>query len=414
MESNELTEEQRARIEENRQRALVRLDESRRRRGIVDDVSLGPVLPLRNISNMQRDATVGGASSACLGAAPTDVPSCSTGGPAYRTLVQFDVCGPDTCRVTMRPLHLDLVQALKCIPSRRCDIAKGEWIIAIEQYQETLAAVQRYPGADVRPLPSIVRTAFLMKRPPGPAAVNLSTVDARLVQALLPFQREGVEFAIRRGGRVLLADDMGLGKSVQALCIAAYYRIEWPLLIVCPSSMRFTWAQQVVHWLPSLDAERDITVVVTGTESITHRLITIISYELATKLATSLRNRHFQMVIVDESHLLKGHKTLRTKAIMPILKSASRRLLLTGTPALSRPIELFTQIQAVEPRLFPSYHEYAMRYCNARQTGHVVRDGDRRGGTVLRELHARSTDHHRPGWTADSAGTTRVRRIWRS
>lgn len=42
-----------------------------------------------------------------------------------------------------------------------------------------------------------------------------------------------------RGGRVLIADDMGLGKTIQALAIADYYRNEWPLLIVCPSSMRY-------------------------------------------------------------------------------------------------------------------------------------------------------------------------------
>lgn len=44
-------------------------------------------------------------------------------------------------------------------------------------------------------------------------------------------------------GRLLLADDMGLGKTVQAICIAAYYRNEWPLLVVAPSSVRFTWAE---------------------------------------------------------------------------------------------------------------------------------------------------------------------------
>ncbi len=46
---------------------------------------------------------------------------------------------------------------------------------------------------------------------------------------------------------MLLADDMGLGKTVQAICIAAYYRSEWPLLVVAPSSVRFTWAE--VHTL---------------------------------------------------------------------------------------------------------------------------------------------------------------------
>lgn len=50
-------------------------------------------------------------------------------------------------------------------------------------------------------------------------------------------------FAVSKQGRLLLADDMGLGKTVQAICIAAYYRSEWPLLVVAPSSVRFTWAE---------------------------------------------------------------------------------------------------------------------------------------------------------------------------
>lgn len=50
-------------------------------------------------------------------------------------------------------------------------------------------------------------------------------------------------FAVSKQGRLLLADDMGLGKTVQAICIAAYYRDEWPLLVVAPSSVRFTWAE---------------------------------------------------------------------------------------------------------------------------------------------------------------------------
>lgn len=48
---------------------------------------------------------------------------------------------------------------------------------------------------------------------------------------------------MHKQGRLLLADDMGLGKTVQAICIAAYYRNEWPLLVVTPSSVRFTWAE---------------------------------------------------------------------------------------------------------------------------------------------------------------------------
>ncbi len=50
-------------------------------------------------------------------------------------------------------------------------------------------------------------------------------------------------YAIKRDGRVLIADDMGLGKTLQAIAVMSYYRSDWPLLVVCPSSVRFTWAE---------------------------------------------------------------------------------------------------------------------------------------------------------------------------
>ena len=45
---------------------------------------------------------------------------------------------------------------------------------------------------------------------------------------MFPFQREGVRFGLARGGRVLIGDQMGLGKTVQALALMACYRDEWP------------------------------------------------------------------------------------------------------------------------------------------------------------------------------------------
>jgi hypothetical protein len=49
---------------------------------------------------------------------------------------------------------------------------------------------------------------------------------------------------------VLIADEMGLGKTVQAACIAAAYPSDWPLLVVCPSSMRYVWQEELRQWLP--------------------------------------------------------------------------------------------------------------------------------------------------------------------
>jgi hypothetical protein len=57
-------------------------------------------------------------------------------------------------------------------------------------------------------------------------------------------------FCIAKNGRALLADDMGLGKTIQALAVADYYKNDWPLLIVCPSSVRYKFkTSNCCNWL---------------------------------------------------------------------------------------------------------------------------------------------------------------------
>ena len=46
-------------------------------------------------------------------------------------------------------------------------------------------------------------------------------------------------------GRILIADDMGLGKTLQAIAVMSHYRSDWPLLVICPSSVRLTWAEVI-------------------------------------------------------------------------------------------------------------------------------------------------------------------------
>ena len=62
----------------------------------------------------------------------------------------------------------------------------------------------------------------------------------------------------------------------------------------------------------------------------------------------------FGVVICDESHALKAHKTKRTKHIWPMVQKAKRAILISGTPAPSRPIELFTQVTFLRHELMPA------------------------------------------------------------
>ena len=74
----------------------------------------------------------------------------------------------------------------------------------------------------------------------------------KIAKNLYPFQKEGVQFGLEKFGRMLLGDEMGVGKTIQAIAIAYIYRTDWPMLIVTPASLKFTWRDELLKWLPSL------------------------------------------------------------------------------------------------------------------------------------------------------------------
>ncbi|KAF5893400.1 DNA annealing helicase and endonuclease ZRANB3, partial [Clarias magur] len=191
---------------------------------------------------------------------------------------------------------------------------------------------------------------------------------------------------------------MGLGKTVQAISVAYLYRDEWPLLIVVPSSLKYPWIEELERWVPELHPD-DINLVESKTDimGISQSKVTILGYGLLTNdaraLVEELKKQRFGVVIVDESHYLKSRNAARTKILVPVIQSAKRAVLLTGTPALGRPEELFMQIDALYPRRFGTWSEYAKKYCNAHYRFFGSRrQWDCRGASHLDELHQRLSE----------------------
>ncbi|NXY24665.1 ZRAB3 endonuclease, partial [Atrichornis clamosus] len=242
--------------------------------------------------------------------------------------------------------------------------------------------------------------AIALKETPTLEASHLEDIDAklsilpeRLRKKLLPFQEKGIIFALQRSGRCMIADEMGLGKTIQAIAISYYYKNEWPLLIVVPSSLRYPWVDEMEKWIPELSPD-DISIIQNKTDigRISTSKVTILGYGLLTSdaqtLVDALYRQNFKVVVIDESHYMKSRNATRSKILLPIVQKALRAVLLTGTPALGRPEELFMQIEALFPSRFGTWSEYAKRYCNA----HVRFFGKRkqwdcRGASNLGELH---------------------------
>uniref|UniRef100_A0A1A8R8W9 SWI/SNF-related matrix-associated actin-dependent regulator of chromatin subfamily A-like protein 1 n=2 Tax=Nothobranchius rachovii TaxID=451742 RepID=A0A1A8R8W9_9TELE len=269
--------------------------------------------------------------------------------------------------------NVDVIAAFKQMPSKSYDLATRKWSFSLQDYRKLMDLLSGITAVEVEPLPRAVIQVFSASfdgkeaRSLAVPEADLSSIDPILTSSLMPFQKEGVNFAVSKQGRLLLADDMGLGKTLQAICIAAYYRNEWPILVVAPSSVRFTWAEAFRRWLPSLSPD-SINVVVKASDDMRCGLVNIISYDLLSRMRQKQQaGTLFNVLIMDESHFLKNMKTARCKAALPLLKAAKRVILLSGTPAMSRPSELYPQILAVKPSLFPRMHEFGVRYCDAHQ-----------------------------------------------
>ncbi|KAJ1608549.1 HARP like SWI/SNF ATPase [Cryptosporidium canis] len=171
-----------------------------------------------------------------------------------------------------------------------------------------------------------------------------------LFNSLRPFQKVGILAGLKKQGRILIGDEMGLGKTLQALSIITYFRNEWPVLVICPSSIRFQWYQQALDWLSPEITKSNITLIRTSNDTYSRKSsIIIISYDLITRNEhfRSFFGSNFNVVIADESHFLKNSTAKRTQMIVPLLHRARRAILLSGTPALNNPTELYEQINAI-------------------------------------------------------------------
>merc|ERR1719209_1664795 len=65
--------------------------------------------------------------------------------------------------------------------------------------------------------------------------------------------------------------------------------------------------------------------------------------------------------------MIKDSKSGRSQAVEPLAKNSRYLVLLSGTPALSRPIELYSQVAVLQPRLFPSVTQFGNRYCDGKK-----------------------------------------------
>jgi len=207
-------------------------------------------------------------------------------------------------------------------------------------------------------------------------------------KTLMMFQADGLQFMEATGGNCLIADQMGLGKTVEALAYLALHPEMRPAVIVCPASLKLNWQREAEAWLETGDF---VQIIEGGKKRSLYGQIVIINYDILNKWLPTLKEYNIQVVIYDESHSIKNSKAARSKAAAELASEVPHRILLTGTPVLNRPAELWNQLAIIDPGQYRSnrFFQWHKRYADAKQL-HFGRKTvwDFTGASNLEELAA--------------------------
>jgi SWI/SNF-related matrix-associated actin-dependent regulator of chromatin subfamily A-like protein 1 len=194
--------------------------------------------------------------------------------------------------------------------------------------------------------------------------------------------------------RFILADDMGLGKTTSTI-IAALETGAKKILIVCPASLKINWQREIENY-----SDRPVFIA-EGKKFSTEHDFVIVNYDILKNFHDSdpkkkeesvLLQSNFELVILDEAHMISNVQAQRTKIINSFAKKINRVWLLTGTPMTSRPMNYYNLLNLIESPVAQNWKAYAIRYCQ----GYQFSAGKRKvwnvsGASNLEELRDRTS-----------------------
>jgi SWI/SNF-related matrix-associated actin-dependent regulator 1 of chromatin subfamily A len=220
-------------------------------------------------------------------------------------------------------------------------------------------------------------------------------VDYEKYKHRLPMehQKEAIQKLVGNK-KFILADDMGLGKTTSTI-ISALESGSKKILIVCPASLKINWQREIENY-----SNRSVYIS-EGKKFSTEHDFVIINYDILKnfhdpkkKDESIILNSKFDLVIMDEAHMISNPQAQRTKIVNDICDKVERVWLLTGTPMTSRPMNYYNLLSLVESPVAANWMAYARRYCN----GFQFSVGKRKvwnvtGASNLDELRERTQSH---------------------
>ena len=196
---------------------------------------------------------------------------------------------------------------------------------------------------------------------------------------LNPHQIEAALFALRNPLQegVLLADEVGLGKTIEAALVVCQYWAERRrrLLVICPASLRKQWAQDLhdkfavpttVVDAVSLRKQSAGDMLATLQRQV-GKAVVIMSYQFAAKLEAELRAVPWDVVVIDEAHKLRNaHRASnRTGQALKRALQGRKKLLLTATPLQNSLMDLYGLSTLIDEHMFGDEAAFRKQFMNS-------------------------------------------------
>lgn len=217
-------------------------------------------------------------------------------------------------------------------------------------------------------LQRLAHTASDIRKAPAQHPLRKSLLKAEL----LPYQMDGIGFAVG-AGRSILADDMGLGKTIQGIGIAELLAREADIsrvLVICPTSLKSQWRSEIQRF-----SERDCQLVLGKASERPAQynsvaFFTICNYEQVLRDILAIEQVPWDLIVLDEGQRIKNWEA-KTTRIVKGLKSTFA-LVLTGTPLENRLDDLYSLVQFIDDRRLGPAFRFFNRHRVVDEKGRVL------------------------------------------
>ena len=205
--------------------------------------------------------------------------------------------------------------------------------------------------------------------------IGLDRLSASLFDAavdLNPHQIEAALFALQSplSKGVILADEVGLGKTIEAGIVLCQLWAERKrrIIVICPASIRKQWAFELSEKfnLPVqvLDAKTSRDAQKQGRSLLSERTVLIMSFNYANKIREDLKTIAWDLVVIDEAHKLRNAYRQSNKVGQGIRWATEdcRKLLLTATPLQNSLLELYGLSTLIDEHLFGDINSFRSQF----------------------------------------------------